>query len=84
MALPFGIMGATRWLPRTTSVRTSDRGFGGKPPSGFPLIPASYDAGWPIIKSIESSQIPLWVCIILNICEIWVQPVMRLIAIMKQ
>ena len=37
----FGIMGATRWLPRTPSVRTRDRGFGGKPPSGFPLIPAS-------------------------------------------
>ena len=37
-------MGATRWLPRTPSVRTRDRGFGGKPPSGFPLIPASWPA----------------------------------------
>ena len=33
-ASPFGIMGATRWLPRTPSVRTRDRWFVGKPPSG--------------------------------------------------
>ena len=40
-ASPFGIMGATWWLPLPPSVRTRDRGFGGKPPSGFSLIPAS-------------------------------------------
>ena len=34
----FLLMGATWWLPRGLLVRTRDRGFGGRPPSGFPLI----------------------------------------------